>query len=191
VTWEYVTGGYVSRTGGAATGFAAPLDLPSGAQIVGIELEGCDTSSGSGVELHLFVCHGPGDSCLDQLDYTVDTGTFSTVGCSYFSRTADSPLTVSNADHTYFLQVVDADTLSATRFRTARVRWRRQVRPPPGMPSFGDVSPAHPYYAFIEALFAAGITAGCGGGDYCPSRFVTRGEMAVFLTKALGLHWPD
>ncbi|HEX4438485.1 MAG TPA: S-layer homology domain-containing protein, partial [Thermoanaerobaculia bacterium] len=41
-----------------------------------------------------------------------------------------------------------------------------------------------------EALNAAGITGGCGNGNYCPDGPVTRGQMAVFLSKALGLHWP-
>jgi hypothetical protein len=29
-----------------------------------------------------------------------------------------------------------------------------------------------------------------GGGNYCPDRAVTRGERAVYLARALGLHWP-
>jgi hypothetical protein len=40
-----------------------------------------------------------------------------------------------------------------------------------------------------EALLAAGITGGCGGGAYCPDSPVTRGQMAVFLSRALGLHF--
>jgi hypothetical protein len=42
----------------------------------------------------------------------------------------------------------------------------------------------------IEAIAAAGITKGCNppaNDRYCPSRSVTRGEMAVFLSRALGL----
>ncbi|MGH9380129.1 MAG: hypothetical protein ACRD2Z_05905 [Thermoanaerobaculia bacterium] len=31
---------------------------------------------------------------------------------------------------------------------------------------------------------------GCCGGNYCPNALVTRGQMAAFLAKALGLHWP-
>ncbi|MGA9597972.1 MAG: S-layer homology domain-containing protein, partial [Acidimicrobiia bacterium] len=31
----------------------------------------------------------------------------------------------------------------------------------------------------IEALFAAGITKGCGPGLYCPDDPVTRGQMAA------------
>ncbi len=33
----------------------------------------------------------------------------------------------------------------------------------------------------------AGITGGCGGGNYCPSDPNTRGQMAVFLVKTFGL----
>jgi len=44
--------------------------------------------------------------------------------------------------------------------------------------------------AIAEALYAAGITGGCGNFNYCPDAPLTRGQMAVFLAKALGLHWP-
>lgn len=39
----------------------------------------------------------------------------------------------------------------------------------------------------IEALAAAGITSGCGGTNFCPNQSVTRGQMAAFLVRALGL----
>lgn len=39
----------------------------------------------------------------------------------------------------------------------------------------------------IEAIAAAGITVGCGGDRYCPADPVSRGQMAAFLTRALGL----
>jgi len=44
-----------------------------------------------------------------------------------------------------------------------------------------------PHEADINALAAAGITQGCGGGDYCPTASVTRQEMASFLVRALDL----
>ncbi len=37
----------------------------------------------------------------------------------------------------------------------------------------------------IEALAASGVTSGCSQGRFCPSRPVTRGEMAAFLVRAL------
>ncbi len=48
---------------------------------------------------------------------------------------------------------------------------------------------SHPFFQFVEALAGSGITAGCGGGNYCPDNSLTRGQMAVFLAKALGLDW--
>ncbi|MEX0666982.1 MAG: PQQ-dependent sugar dehydrogenase, partial [Acidimicrobiia bacterium] len=38
----------------------------------------------------------------------------------------------------------------------------------------------------IEAIFAEGITTGCGVALYCPTLPVTREQMAVFLVRALG-----
>jgi hypothetical protein len=43
---------------------------------------------------------------------------------------------------------------------------------------------------YIEAIAAAGITTGCNppfNTEYCPNRIVTRGQMAAFLVRALGL----
>jgi len=38
---------------------------------------------------------------------------------------------------------------------------------------------------WIEQFGLDGITAGCGGGNYCPGTPVTRDQMAVFLEKAM------
>ena len=45
------------------------------------------------------------------------------------------------------------------------------------------------HQANIDALAAAGVTAGCKTDPlrYCPDRSVTRGQMATFLARALGL----
>ncbi len=49
---------------------------------------------------------------------------------------------------------------------------------------FTDVQDAHIFHDFVETIFRASITAGCGGGLYCPSSPVSRGQMAVFLIRA-------
>ncbi|HSD33581.1 MAG TPA: S-layer homology domain-containing protein [Gemmatimonadales bacterium] len=67
--------------------------------------------------------------------------------------------------------------------------YQLQVSPAPAVATFGDVPTTHPFFQFIEALVASGITAGCGGGQYCPDAPLTRGQMAVFLSKGLGLHF--
>jgi hypothetical protein len=49
---------------------------------------------------------------------------------------------------------------------------------------FLDVPPGHPFHDDVDTIARAGITAGCGGGDYCPAASTTRAQMAVFLLKA-------
>ncbi|MGZ9233957.1 MAG: S-layer homology domain-containing protein [Anaerolineales bacterium] len=55
-------------------------------------------------------------------------------------------------------------------------------------PTFADVSTGYWAYEWIERLYAAGITGGCGTGPvrYCPDTTVTRDQMAVFLLR--GIH---
>jgi hypothetical protein len=48
---------------------------------------------------------------------------------------------------------------------------------------FNDVPTAASYHDDVEALVDAGITTGCGGGNYCPGQAVTRGQMAQFLNR--------
>ncbi len=49
---------------------------------------------------------------------------------------------------------------------------------------FLDVPQADIFHADVEKVFRHGITAGCGGGNYCRNNPVTRAQMAVFLLKA-------
>ena len=60
-----------------------------------------------------------------------------------------------------------------------------EAAPPAG---FGDTG-GSVHREAIDALWAAGITAGCQASPllYCPSRPVTRAEMATFLARSLGL----
>jgi hypothetical protein len=54
-------------------------------------------------------------------------------------------------------------------------------------PTFSDVPCSSPFARWIEELVNRGITAGCGGGMYCPLLAVSRGQMAVFLAVTFGL----
>lgn len=49
--------------------------------------------------------------------------------------------------------------------------------------TFGDVPLTHWAANWIEQLALEGITGGCGNGNYCPENVVTRGQMAIFLTR--------
>jgi parallel beta-helix repeat protein len=53
---------------------------------------------------------------------------------------------------------------------------------------FSDVPTGYWAISWIERLYNAGLTTGCGGGNYCPEGSVTRAQMAKFIE--LGLHYP-
>jgi len=55
------------------------------------------------------------------------------------------------------------------------------------LPSFNDVPCSSGFAKWVDELARRGITAGCGGGNYCPDNPVTRGQMAVFLSTTFGL----
>jgi glucose/arabinose dehydrogenase len=59
--------------------------------------------------------------------------------------------------------------------------------PPPATGIFSDVPPGAFARDWIEQLFLEAITAGCGGGNYCPGLPVLRGPMATFLVKTFDL----
>ena len=73
----------------------------------------------------------------------------------------------------------------------AVLAWNRTISAAPAGATFADVPTGYWAFQHIEALAASGITAGCGGGNFCPGGLLTRDQMAVFLAKALGLHWPN
>jgi len=54
------------------------------------------------------------------------------------------------------------------------------------VPPFSDID-GHRFEADIEWMRLAGLTEGCGGGQFCPDAPVTRGQMASFLVRALAL----
>jgi len=55
--------------------------------------------------------------------------------------------------------------------------------PPACAGIFADVTCPGQFTDWVEQLSAEGITAGCGGDNYCPDNPVRRDQMAVFLLK--------
>ena len=105
-------------------------------------------------------------------------------------------LTVDNHRCVYSVRVQFAvsgeSCVAGLGIRKFEITWNRQVSPAPAVPTFGDVPTDHPFFQFIEALAKSGITGGCNASPplFCPDAPLTRGQMAVFLAKALGLQWP-
>jgi hypothetical protein len=177
-----------------ASGFCiwlAALRIPTGASIRAMEVSACDGDGAGQVAAN--VAAGPKVPGADPTDIIspVETGVAATPGCNNFQLFFANPpfVTVDNGNNFYIVQV-GADAGTNLKWNQARVRYRLQVSPAPGTATFTDVPLGHPQRQFIEALVAAGITGGCGGGNYCPDTPLTRGQMAVFLAVALGLHWP-
>lgn len=48
---------------------------------------------------------------------------------------------------------------------------------------FPDVPESNPFHDDIDAIADAGVTSGCGDGNYCPKAVVTREQMAAFLNR--------
>jgi hypothetical protein len=59
------------------------------------------------------------------------------------------------------------------------------------VPVFTDVADNNWAYCYITRIFGEGITSGYGDGRYGPDDFVTREQMAVFITRALEDVPPD
>ena len=188
------TEGPMSLTTGARTcatgvcGWTAGLHIPSGAMLVGIELSACDTDPTQ--ELTFWIVRGPRVPGQAVIVVPV-THTGANPGCTTFAAVPAVPFTVQNDLNAYGL-VVNSTPGTTVDWNQFRVRYRLQVSPAPAAATFpNDVPTTHPFFRFVEALAAAGVTGGCGPGSYCPDGAVTRGQMAVFLATALGLHFPN
>ncbi len=61
---------------------------------------------------------------------------------------------------------------------------------PPENPSFVDVPKSRGTYKYIEAIYKAGLTAGCTENPrrFCPDDKLIRAQTAIFLTRAMGLN---
>ena len=164
---------------------AAAARLPNGAEIVAISLSACDThpTSSVGASLRVNDMTAGGSSTAVSVQ--------STSGCGLFEAILPSPVIVDNARFVYVVFVGMASTDDRTRFNAVTLYYRLKVSPAPAAATFNDVPVGHPLRPFVEALVSSGITAGCGGGNFCPDAPLTRGQMAVFLSVALGLHWPN
>jgi len=77
-----------------------------------------------------------------------------------------------------------------TRAQMAVFVWKalNGSEPPPACTGvFNDVPCPSQFADYVEGIYNDGITAGCGGGDYCPDASITNTQMAVFLVKAFEL----
>ena len=186
---NFIANNFLARGCSSSCGFHAAVMLPAGALIETIELEACDTDAAVQLTATLYRVTQLEGSLIILAQRVHGQGI---PGCAFFPATLVPAHSVNNEIGTYIVSVVISGATSiATRFQAVRLIYRLQVSPAPGSASFFDVPTTAPQFRFVEALVAAGITSGCGGGNYCPNDPLTRGQMAVFLSVALGLHFPN
>ncbi len=185
VTWG-VAPGYMKVCTNGPCLFFHSVHVPSGAQVTGIEVEGCDNHANINLFMGLYYCHSGYCTAIPDDDGVESDGA---PGCNYFTRWLATPVTVDNNNGTY-LAMISTSAVPEVQFRGARVYYKLQVSPAPATATFADVPTTSPFFKYVEALYASGLIAGCGGGNYCPTNPVTRGQMAVYLAGALGMHWP-
>lgn len=176
----------ISRTGGAST-FKAPLHLPAGALVTDVGFVFCDTNPFAGFTSFLITQPRMAPATATAL---VSSTASDPPGCKEMTRVLDPPIQISNSANSYQIEVNLGAADTSIQLASARVGFRLQVSPP-GAQVFDDVPPGHPFFQFIGALASAGITGGCNTTPplYCPDDVLTRGQMAVFLSRALGLHF--
>ena len=195
--------GYLGRDSDSLSDYLwAPVQLPSGALVESMNLYYRDGTSVSGenVEVTLTRHYGYDQTNFPSEEYIAfvaspegapapNYGYASTV----FSHTINNNVHGDPANGgSYSIEVrMPANASGTLAFKGVELWWKRQVSPAPLTASFTDVPTTHGFFAQIEALKNSGITTGCGGTNFCPNNNVTRGQMAAFLARALGLHWPN
>src|SRR5689334_11691155 len=168
---------------------AAPVHLPSGVTIDALSLSWCAGPSG-GLTMGLY------DGQVFGQPITL-IGSLTTSGVGSCSTETDGVgssgyLYTQNQDHPLYMVIHwEGPFDGSLKFNSAAISYHLVVSPAPGTATFADVPTNHPFFQFVEALASSGITAGCGSGNFCPDQPLTRGQMAVFLAKALGLNWPN
>jgi hypothetical protein len=50
---------------------------------------------------------------------------------------------------------------------------------------FTDVTTSDLFFSYVQKMKELGITSGCTATEYCGGGFTTRGQMAVFVIRAL------
>jgi hypothetical protein len=195
-SWTHWTAGFWYNTGTTTEHLQAQVQLPSGALITGLRIAYFDITDVTGEQLSVQ---------LQRFWVRVGAAGQANIGSQWVSPdSADATVVYHDIDpdHTvkYYLgpplmirqsYALDlyASPTTEVALRGVIVLWKRQISPAPAVATFDDVPVGAFGFRHVEALAASGITAGCDATHFCPNDPLTRVQMAVFLAKALGLHW--
>jgi len=180
--------------------FDAPVNLPSGALVdyCNFSTYDADTSGNETFSWVLVSCAGNAP-CTSTTIVTLATSVSGAPGYAGDAQVFSTPLTWKNTDRSKdpaeilhsFVRIHFSEGDDSLRAGLIAIWYKRQISPPPATATFPDVPTSHWAFQYVEALAASGITQGYSDGTFRPTNPVTRAQMATFLARALGLHWPD
>jgi hypothetical protein len=185
--WNHFSSGWSYKNAGSNTGTCVDVHLSSGALLQYITTYSNDTDATFNITYNVL-----------SFDLATNVGTtlFSWTssgapGIEHLIQPITPAVTINNEENAYAICVFHGTTGTTLENGGATLWYHLQVSPAPGSATFSDVPTSSPYFRYVEALFASGIVSGCGSGNYCPANPVTRGQMAVFLAVALGMHFAE
>jgi len=168
-TYAWTVSGGTITGGQGSSGIvfdAGPPGTTMALSVVETPSAGCPSAAGTATVQVDFLDVPPTHPFHDFVDTIARDGI--TAGCGVGNYCPDNPVT--RAQMAVFL---------------LRAEHGSSYAPPACSGLFTDVPcPGGFAVDWIEQLSIEGVTAGCGGGNYCPDNPVTRAQMAVFLLRA-------
>lgn len=174
----------------------APVTLPSGAYVYYVDLYYNDTNAAADMTVYLRKNTGqngvpttaPSYRTVGSVKSTGSAGYNYAVGYISGGETINNNARYSADGGQYTVEAYfPADT--GLSLAGVDIWWHRQVSPAPATATFSDVPKTHWAFQYVEALRASGITSGTTATTFNPTGIITRAEFAVFMSRALGLHW--
>lgn len=196
-TWNAVSdanwvsfGGALPRTGGGALRIIVAANAGAAARVANLTIAGRSfllTQAGTGCGYSISPSTQSVGQAGGNFHFNVATG----AGCPWTAISSQSfvtpPQTIT-AGPGAASYTVAANPAAAVRSASISVAGEvHQVIQGASNPTvqFDDVPLNHPFYQFISMMRDSAITAGCGNNNYCPDAVTTRGQMAVFIIRAV------
>lgn len=183
----FLNNGYIYPASIAGGRYRAVVRLPSGAKIFAAAAYLYDDSPTDNInwQIRVVVYNAAPIQLGDCNKSTSSIPTWTTLTCLPNAVVANG---VPGA-YIEILVQTNCDTTSDCRLFGVHLLWHRQIRTGLSHP-FTDIGslPAE-FQDSIAALRASNITTGTTATTFSPNGNVTRAQMAVFLARALGLHW--
>jgi hypothetical protein len=184
--------------------FWAQINLPIGAEIITVMWQVYDgTATGYWPWLNVVRYQAAREGTTPDLEIiqSLSTGSAEAPGYVLLQDMTPFPVTVrayedidgsGGSDFVTYALTAESSGASTSVLRLfgATIVWTRVISPAPGSASFPDVGTGFWAFREIEALADSGITTGFPDGTFRPLEPVTRAQMATFLARALGLHFP-